>query len=54
MCDNPSEAVKKIAAFLGLEELTEEIVEEVVKNSSIGEMRQKASIGDSNKSWFRI
>jgi hypothetical protein len=46
MCDDPADAVRKIAAFLGLEGMTEEIVQEVVKNSSIGEMRQKASIGD--------
>lgn len=44
MYQNPANAVRTIANFLGIA-LTDEVLANVVKNSSIGEMKQKASIG---------
>jgi len=44
MYQNPSKAVETIAKFLGIA-VTPEVVAQVVQNSSISEMRQKASIG---------
>eukprot|EP01035_Chromulina_nebulosa_P019753 gene19753-25685_t len=44
MYQDTAAAVKQIAEFLGFE-LTDEILDKVVKNSSLNEMRQSASIG---------
>lgn len=44
MYDNPTAAVETIAKFLGIE-ASADVVEKVVKNATIDEMRSKASIG---------
>lgn len=44
MYQNPTIAVEKIASFLSIP-VTPDIITQVVKHSSLDEMRQKASIG---------
>lgn len=45
MYDNPKEAVKTIAKFINVTDIDESIIDNVVKNSSLSEMRVTSSFG---------